>query len=104
MALCVIALDGGVAYKWQILFKTNVSGQYCSEQMQEYLEQLLPKSGYQLCPGLREYSVDVRFKTKNLREWGMPFGSVSACCGTSHAIATGLLVIAYGMRVQLAGV
>lgn len=83
--LCIIVGDCSVSYKWQILFKTVASGQYCFEQIEVYLRQLLPQSGYELCPGIKEYPSDVHFKTKNLHEWGEPFGRLdSSVCLLWH--------------------
>ena len=46
--LRVIVGDCCVSYKWQILFKTIASGQYGFEQVEMYLHQLSPQSGYEL--------------------------------------------------------
>ena len=44
---------------------------------------LLPSSAFtsvrlRTCPGIKEYPSDVRFKTKNLREWGEPFNRLDS--------------------------
>ena len=69
--LCIIGQEGKVSYTWQVLYKTVASGCYCTEEIQTYLQQLAPHSGYKLCPGIGQYNL--QFTTKNLRIWGMPF-------------------------------
>ncbi len=50
-----------------------------------YLKQLLPTSGYVVCPGIKQYPDDIRFQTKNIREWGSPFNiKFSASCYQWH--------------------
>lgn len=50
-----------------------------------YLKQLLPSSGYVVCPGIKEYPDQIRFDTKNLRQWGPPFNrKFSANCYQWH--------------------
>ena len=83
--LCIIACDGTLIYKWQIFFKTVAGGQYNLKNIEKYLHQLQPISGYVLCPGLSEYPQDIRFKTKSLHEWGEPFGRIdSVACLLWH--------------------
>ena len=76
--LCVFAKEGSLYYKWQVLFSTVNESEYSLEGVQPYLDQLKPQSGYLLCPGLSEYPKDIRFKTKNLHEWGLPFNRIDA--------------------------
>ena len=76
--LCIIADKCSVSFKWQILFETIASGRYCFEEAKVYPHQLLPQSGYELCPGIKEYPSDVHFKTKKLREWGEPFNRLDS--------------------------
>ncbi len=69
---------GSLSYKWQVLFNTVARGEYTFETIQPYLDQLAPLSGYKLCPGISEYPQEIRFKTKNLREWGLPFNRLDS--------------------------
>ena len=70
--LCVVTQGGSLTWQWQILFKTIESGQYsCLQQIKGFIEQLVPKSGFRLCPGIDV--CDLHFETKNLRKWGEPF-------------------------------
>lgn len=73
--LCIMAssTSGEILYKWQVFFKTTSEGNYTYEGILMYLHQLLDTSGYMLCPGLCKYPSEVRFRTTNLREWGVPF-------------------------------
>lgn len=76
--LCIVAHNDTMKYKWQILFKTISEENYSFEGVRMYLEQLRYSSGYTLCPGLKEYPSEVHFKTKNFREWGVPFGRMDS--------------------------
>ena len=76
--LCVFAEGGAVHYKWQVLFKTVTSGEFSDMIVEPYLEQLKPASGFKVCPGIKEYPQEIRFDTKNLRRWGIPFGRIDA--------------------------
>ena len=76
--LCIFAKEGSLYYKWQVLFSTVTSSEYSLESVQPYLDQLEPRSGYVVCPGLSEYPDEIRFKTKNLREWGLPFHRIDS--------------------------
>ena len=71
--LCVVAEGSSVQYKWQVLFQTVSSGVYCLEAVKSYLKQLKPQSGFKVCPGIGEYPQELRFDTKNVRRWGIPF-------------------------------
>ena len=83
--LCIMADSGSVKYKWQVLFRTVSDGKYSTDQVRVYLEQLKPQSGYKVCPGLNEYPEEVRFETKNVRLWGLPFNRVDAqSCSLWH--------------------
>ena len=83
--VCVFEDHHALQYKWQVLFMTVASGEYSFDAVQPYLEQLQPLSGYKLCPGIREYPEEIRFQTKNLREWGQPFQRMdSQWCALWH--------------------
>lgn len=73
-------------FYWQIFYEVVEHGQYTSpEDVLVYLEQLLPSSGFIICPGLNEYPEQVRFKTKHLVEWGPPFSRIfSDGCNLWH--------------------
>lgn len=71
--LCFHAVGGSFVYLWQVFLCNVVGGDYAFETVQPYLDQLSVKSGYTLCPGIGQYPPELRFKTKNLREWGIPF-------------------------------
>ena len=72
--LCILGPGDNVTYKWQVFFHTVDEGKYCSQTINHYLDQLLPSSGYHVCPGIMRYPHEtIRFQTKNLREWGIPF-------------------------------
>lgn len=70
--LCVFAEGEAVRYKWQVVF----SGEYSATTVEPYLEQLKPVSGFKVCPGIKEYSKEIRFDTKNLRRWGISFDRI----------------------------
>ena len=76
--LCVYAEHHTVKYVWQVLFKHMDEGEYSVEKIEPYLEQLRPSSGYTFCLGIREYPPEIRFHTKNLRQWGIPFHRIDA--------------------------
>ena len=58
-------------YHWEIYYKVVATGSYTGiSDIIEYLEQLLPSSGYVVCPGLKEYPEQVRFRTKHRERWG----------------------------------
>ena len=76
--LSIFVLGDMIEYKWQVWFHTIASGKYSFEAVQQYLDQLQTNE-YQLCPGINKYpSTEVRFKTKRLREWGLPFNRVDS--------------------------
>ena len=55
------------------------------EVVQPFLDQLLAGSGYVVCPGITEYPSVICFKTKKLRERGLPFKRVdSKMCSLWH--------------------
>ena len=61
-------------YYWQVFYKVVEEGQYtCPSDIEGFLKQLLPSSGYVICPRIKEYPEQIRFKTKHLIEWGLPF-------------------------------
>ena len=60
--------DHVVKFWWQIFFKTVDQGEFCSSKIESYPEQMEPSSKYRVCPGIKEYPEEVRFKTKSLRE------------------------------------
>ena len=69
--LCVMADSSSVKYKWQVLFKTVSDGDYSTDQVRVYLEQLRPQSGYTVCLSLiNKYPEEVHFRTKNVCLWG----------------------------------
>ncbi len=76
--LCFRAVSGCVTYKWQVFFHTVAGGDYTFEAVRPFLDQLLMRSGYVVCPGLAEYPSGIRFKTKNVREWGLPFKRIDS--------------------------
>ena len=50
-----------------------------------YLDQLLPTSKYVVCPSIRDYPEEIRFRTKNLVQWGELFSRMfSAACNQWH--------------------
>lgn len=73
-----MAEDGLIQYKWQVLFKIVTSGDYSVDAVKEYLDKLRPHSGSKICPGLKNYPEDLRFDTKNIRQWGLPFDHINA--------------------------
>ena len=83
--LCIFA-EGDIAkFRWQVLFKSLDQGEYSIEKTEPYLEQLRPSSGFKVCPGLKKYPQELRFQTKNVRLWGIPFDRVDAkCCEMWH--------------------
>ena len=83
--LCVLAEGDFIRYKWQVFFKTITSGDYSVDTVKEYLEELKPHSGYKICPGLKNYPEELRFDTKNVRQWGLPFNRIDAqSCALWH--------------------
>ncbi len=86
--LCVAFEDGvsDARFLWQVFYNTISEGVYRSpKDIELYLEQLLPLSGFVLCPGIKEYPEEIRFQTKNLCQWGMPFNrKFSATCYQWH--------------------
>lgn len=63
-----------VSYIFQVHFTVIESGNYNEELVKARIDQLVPSSGYILCPGLKSYSQsDLHFKPKNLRMWPSPF-------------------------------
>ena len=75
-----------VQFSWQHYFATYAEG-VCNglSDITMYLDQLLPCSGYVVCPGVKEYPPEIRFRTKNLVEWGAPFNQkFSSSCSRWH--------------------
>ena len=68
--ICMMVLDASVQYEWKVLFKTILLGVCSMKEIAEYLETLMPHSGYKLCLGLRKYPEEVRFETKNICVYG----------------------------------
>ena len=76
-----MAVEGdsqSIHYKWQVLFNTVSHGNYSESVLRKYLDQLRPQSGYKLCPGLKKYPEELRFETKKLRQWGLPFNRIDS--------------------------
>ena len=76
----VFSSDG--LYSFQALLTTIKTGNWRltsghPTELNQLLDTMLPASGYVPCPGLRNYQAEfgefVRFHTKNLREWSLPF-------------------------------
>ena len=65
-----------IQYKWQVLFKIISRGECSMDVIREYLGELRLHSGYKLCPGVKEYPEEVRFETKKVRQWGLPFNRI----------------------------
>ena len=83
--LCIMSEGDTIQYKWQVFFKTVVSGEYSMDAVKEYLDKLRPCSGFKVCPGLKQYPEELRFDTKNLRQWGLPFNRIDAkSCALWH--------------------
>ena len=76
--LCVFVESDVAKFRWQVLFKSVDDGEYSVEKIEPCLEQLRPLSGYKVCSGIKEYPHKLRFQTKNLRQWGIPFNRVDA--------------------------
>ena len=76
--LCIMAEGDSVQYKWQVLFKTVACGEYSMDAVKVYLEELRPCSGFKTCPGLKHYPEELRFDTKNVHHWGLPFNRIDA--------------------------
>ena len=53
-----------------LFFQPIFSGPVDTGYFLSLLRQLLPDSGYEMCPGITNYPPDVCFKTKHLHEWG----------------------------------
>ena len=72
--LCLSFQSDRVWFSWQYYFTMYAEGQ-CNQMcdIATYLDELLPCSGYVVCPGIKDYPSEIRFKTKNLVEWGAPF-------------------------------
>jgi len=69
-----ICCDGDSAtYKLTAFFRTIPNGPVDTVGVSSYVKQLLPESGYVICPGIVNYPSEVRFKNKHLHEWGEPF-------------------------------
>ena len=60
-------------YSSFMFFQPVFSGPVDTGSFLSLLKQLLPDSGYEICPGITSYPPDLRFKTKHLHEWGEPF-------------------------------
>lgn len=59
-----------VSYIFQVHFTAIESGNYNEELVKARIDQLVPSSGYILCPGLKSYSQsDLHFKPKNLKRF-----------------------------------
>ena len=84
--LCIVHEAQSSHFYLQIYYSTIQDGVYSSpSDVEMYLEQLLPSSGYVICPGIRSYPDQIRFATKNLRQWGPPFNWMfSAACAQWH--------------------
>ena len=84
--LCIVHEAQSSHFYWQIYYSTIQDGVYANpSDIEMYLEQLLPSSGYVVCPGIRSYPDQIRFTTKNLRQWGPPFNRMfSATCAQWH--------------------
>lgn len=84
--LCLYRDDSNVQFSWQVYFKTLQRGVYtCLSDIHIYLDQLLPTSKFVVCPGIRDYPEEIRFRTKNLVQWGEPFSRMfSAACDQWH--------------------
>lgn len=84
--LCLFQDGDHVSYIWQVYYCSCDSGTYTTfSDVEEYLRQLQPSSGYVMCPGIREYPSEIRVKTKHLKEWEAPFNrKFSSECSLWH--------------------
>lgn len=71
----VISVDGQChpQMEFQVFFRTVFKGAYTRQAATPHLESMQRESGYSVCPGIPEYPSEVRFKSKNYREWQLPF-------------------------------
>lgn len=67
-----------VTFKFCVFFQPVTSGLVDTGCFLSLLKQLLPDSGYEICPGICSYPPDIRFKTKHLHEWGEPFNRLDS--------------------------
>ncbi len=68
------SLSGVSGYYWEVFYEVVASDNYtCPCDITTYMDQLLPSSGFVVCPGIKEYPEQIRFKTKHLIEWDRPF-------------------------------
>ena len=83
--LLLIFTDQKVMYTFQVYFTAYESGDYAQEIVCAKLDQLVPKSGYILCPGLQCIQYDLFHKSKKLRIWQTPFKRIdSSSCEMFH--------------------
>ena len=61
-----------------MLFKSIDDRKFSVDKVECYLEQLRPSSGFKVCPGIKEYPQEIRFQTKNLRQWSIQFDRVDS--------------------------
>ena len=66
-----------VSYAFQVHFTAIESGSYDEELVKARLDQLVPSSGYILCPGLQSSDL-MHVMSKNLRRWPSPFKRVDS--------------------------
>ena len=78
--------DLRVTYAFQVFFLAIDNGEYNKDVFLQQLDQLLPRSGYIVCPRLMDYPSDsLHFKLKNVRMWGSPFQQIDATkCDLFH--------------------
>ena len=71
----VISVDdqGHAQMEFQVFFRTMLKEAYSRQAADPHLESMLRESGYSVCPGIPEYPLEVRFKSKNYRKWQLPF-------------------------------
>ena len=75
--LCVCFQSDKVQFSWQHYFTTYAEGvcEGISDITILYLDQLLPSSGYVVCPGIKEYPSEIHFKIKKSCGMGCSFQS-----------------------------
>ena len=65
--------QGHAQMEFQVFFRTVLKEAYSRQAADLHLESMLRESGHSVCPGIPEYPLEVRFKSKKQRKWQLPF-------------------------------
>lgn len=95
--LVLTLADRDVIYDFRALSQSINKGLFSWEMIEAHLDSILPYSGYELCPGIKQYLTAVHFESKHSMYTSSLHTSITkmmvASCGMFRRTSAGLCAV-----------